>query len=88
VFCKFILNVFDLPTFHSPSSSSSSFPISYNFFFDNEPIHKGDIVEVIFSSGHTAIPLSPYSPPLNPILIFLLVVIIKYEFFLNNKATK
>jgi transposase len=70
VFRNFILTLLDNPIFHSPSSSSSSSsssPITYHFIYDNAQIHKGDIDEVIFSSGHTAVPLPPYSPALNPI---------------------
>lgn len=70
IFRQFLLNLLELPMFHSPSSSSSSSsssPQKYIFIYDNARIHKGDIDELIFNSGHTPQPLCPWSPALNPI---------------------
>jgi transposase len=70
IFRQFLLNLLELPMFHSPSSSSSSSssaPQKYTLVYDNAKIHKGDIDEVIFSSGHTPQPLCAWSPALNPI---------------------
>ena len=71
VFRSFILNLFSLPLFNSSSSSAaaaSSAPLrQFVFLMDNAQIHKGDIDEVIFSSGHEIIYMPPWSPPLNPI---------------------
>lgn len=39
----------------------------FTLLYDNARIHKGDISDVIFSAGHEAQALSPWSPELNPI---------------------
>ena len=39
----------------------------FTLLYDNARIHKGDISDVIFSSGHAAQALAPWSPELNPI---------------------
>ena len=39
----------------------------FTLVYDNARIHKGDIADVIFSAGHEAQPLPPWSPELNPI---------------------
>ena len=39
----------------------------FTLLYDNARIHKGDISDVIFSAGHQAQALSPWSPELNPI---------------------
>ena len=39
----------------------------FTLLYDNARIHKGDISDVIFSAGHEAHSLAPWSPQLNPI---------------------
>lgn len=39
----------------------------FTLLYDNVRIHKGDIADVIFSAGHEARSLAPWSPELNPI---------------------
>ena len=39
----------------------------FTLLYDNARIHKGDISDVIFSVGHEAQALPPWSPELNPI---------------------
>lgn len=39
----------------------------FMLLYDNARIHKGDIADVIFSAGHEAQALPPWSPELNPI---------------------
>jgi len=78
IFRSFILTLLDLPLFHSandsisaPTAAAASAPAAspqqFKLVMDNARIHKGDITDVIFSTGHVSQPLPPYSPALNPI---------------------
>jgi transposase len=58
-FRQFLINLLALPLFHT----STRFKIILN----NARIHKGDIVDDIFQSGHELQFLPPWSPELNPI---------------------
>ncbi len=60
VFRSFIIELLALPFFSDAS-------VKRTLLYDNARIHGGDIADVIFSSGHTPQPLSPWSPELNPI---------------------
>jgi transposase len=60
IFRSFLLELLALPFFSATSTKRT-------LLYDHAKIHKGDIPDVIFSSGHTPQPLSPWSPELNPI---------------------